>query len=111
MPNSKHLTHGISNLVSLITKTKFGLSPTQRLMQATPTASSHHQKIAEGQQDDTQMQGQHEHDIPDNNDNSLVPMQGGGDGGSRTLPLNPPHQQHNYDLPQAQAQAPAGRAP
>jgi hypothetical protein len=27
MPNSKHLTHGISNLVSLITKTKLGLSP------------------------------------------------------------------------------------
>jgi hypothetical protein len=26
MPNSKHLTHGISNLVSLITKTKLGLS-------------------------------------------------------------------------------------
>jgi hypothetical protein len=26
MPNSKHLTHGISNLVSLITKTKPGLS-------------------------------------------------------------------------------------
>jgi hypothetical protein len=26
MPNSKHLTHGISNLVSLITKTKVGLS-------------------------------------------------------------------------------------
>jgi hypothetical protein len=29
MPNSKHLTHGISNLVSLITKTKFGLSVPQ----------------------------------------------------------------------------------
>jgi hypothetical protein len=27
MPNLKHLTHGISNLVSLITKTKLGLSP------------------------------------------------------------------------------------
>jgi hypothetical protein len=26
MPNSKHLTHGISNLVSLITKTKLRLS-------------------------------------------------------------------------------------
>jgi hypothetical protein len=26
MPNSKHLTHDISNLVSLITKTKLGLS-------------------------------------------------------------------------------------
>jgi hypothetical protein len=26
MPTSKHLTHGISNLVSLITKTKLGLS-------------------------------------------------------------------------------------
>jgi hypothetical protein len=26
MPNLKHLTHGISNLVSLITKTKLGLS-------------------------------------------------------------------------------------
>jgi hypothetical protein len=26
MPNSQHLTHGISNLVSLITKTKLGLS-------------------------------------------------------------------------------------
>jgi hypothetical protein len=26
MPNSKHLTYGISNLVSLITKTKLGLS-------------------------------------------------------------------------------------
>jgi hypothetical protein len=26
MPNSKYLTHGISNLVSLITKTKLGLS-------------------------------------------------------------------------------------
>jgi hypothetical protein len=26
IPNSKHLTHGISNLVSLITKTKLGLS-------------------------------------------------------------------------------------
>jgi hypothetical protein len=26
MPNSKHLTHSISNLVSLITKTKLGLS-------------------------------------------------------------------------------------
>jgi hypothetical protein len=26
VPNSKHLTHGISNLVSLITKTKLGLS-------------------------------------------------------------------------------------
>jgi hypothetical protein len=26
MPNSKHLTHGISNLVSLITKTKLELS-------------------------------------------------------------------------------------
>jgi hypothetical protein len=26
MPSSKHLTHGISNLVSLITKTKLGLS-------------------------------------------------------------------------------------
>jgi hypothetical protein len=26
MPNSKHLTHGISDLVSLITKTKLGLS-------------------------------------------------------------------------------------
>jgi uncharacterized membrane protein len=25
MPNSNHLTHGISNLVSLITKTKLGL--------------------------------------------------------------------------------------
>jgi hypothetical protein len=29
MPNSKHLTHGISNLVSLITKTKLGLSTGQ----------------------------------------------------------------------------------
>jgi hypothetical protein len=29
MPNSKHLTHGISNLVSLITKTKLGLSRLQ----------------------------------------------------------------------------------
>jgi hypothetical protein len=29
MPNSKHLTHGISNLVSLITKTKLGLSITK----------------------------------------------------------------------------------
>jgi hypothetical protein len=29
MPNSKHLTHGISNLVSLITKTKLGLSPAE----------------------------------------------------------------------------------
>jgi hypothetical protein len=28
MPNSKHLTHGISNFVSLITKTKIGLSTT-----------------------------------------------------------------------------------
>jgi hypothetical protein len=28
VPNSKHLTHGISNLVSLITKTKLGLSHT-----------------------------------------------------------------------------------
>jgi hypothetical protein len=28
MPNSKYLTHGISNLVSLITKTKLGLSNT-----------------------------------------------------------------------------------
>jgi hypothetical protein len=28
MPNSKHLTHGISNLVSLITKIKLGLSAT-----------------------------------------------------------------------------------
>jgi hypothetical protein len=27
MPNSKHLTHGISNLVSLITKMKLGISP------------------------------------------------------------------------------------
>jgi hypothetical protein len=27
MSNSKHLTHDISNLVSLITKTKLGLSP------------------------------------------------------------------------------------
>jgi hypothetical protein len=27
MPNSKHLTHGISNLVSLITKTKLEISP------------------------------------------------------------------------------------
>jgi hypothetical protein len=26
MPNSKHLTYGINNLVSLITKTKLGLS-------------------------------------------------------------------------------------
>jgi hypothetical protein len=26
MPNSKHLTHGISNLVSLITKIKLGFS-------------------------------------------------------------------------------------
>jgi hypothetical protein len=26
MPNSKYLTHGISNLVSLITKTKLALS-------------------------------------------------------------------------------------
>jgi hypothetical protein len=26
IPNSKYLTHGISNLVSLITKTKLGLS-------------------------------------------------------------------------------------
>jgi hypothetical protein len=26
MPNLKHLTYGISNLVSLITKTKLGLS-------------------------------------------------------------------------------------
>jgi hypothetical protein len=26
MPNLNHLTHGISNLVSLITKTKLGLS-------------------------------------------------------------------------------------
>jgi hypothetical protein len=32
VPNSKHLTHGISNLVSLITKTKLGLS-TVRLIQ------------------------------------------------------------------------------
>jgi hypothetical protein len=33
MPNSKHLTHGISNLVSLITKTKLGLSdPYQTFM-------------------------------------------------------------------------------
>jgi predicted component of type VI protein secretion system len=29
MPNLKHLTHGISNLVSLITKTKLGLSVAQ----------------------------------------------------------------------------------
>jgi hypothetical protein len=28
MPNSNHLTYGISNLVSLITKTKLGLSAT-----------------------------------------------------------------------------------
>jgi hypothetical protein len=28
MPNSKYLTHVISNLVSLITKTKLGLSET-----------------------------------------------------------------------------------
>jgi hypothetical protein len=27
MPNSKHLTHGISNLMSLITKTKLGFQP------------------------------------------------------------------------------------
>jgi hypothetical protein len=31
MPTSKHLTHGISNLVSLITKTKLGLSPMELL--------------------------------------------------------------------------------
>jgi hypothetical protein len=31
MPNSKHLTHGISNLVSLITKTKLGLSTTDQV--------------------------------------------------------------------------------
>jgi hypothetical protein len=43
MPNSKHLTRGISNLVSLITKTKLGLSssPTYLLTKAlnatTPT--------------------------------------------------------------------------
>jgi hypothetical protein len=30
MPNSKYLTHGISNLVSLITKTKLGLSDLYR---------------------------------------------------------------------------------
>jgi hypothetical protein len=29
MPNSIHLTQGISNLVSLITKTKLGLSDTE----------------------------------------------------------------------------------
>jgi hypothetical protein len=32
MPNSKHLTRGISNLMSLITKTKLGLSPLVRLL-------------------------------------------------------------------------------
>jgi hypothetical protein len=31
MPNSKHLTHGISNLVSLITKIKLGTSAMQKL--------------------------------------------------------------------------------
>jgi hypothetical protein len=31
MPNSKHLTHGISNLGSLITKTKLGLSPAHEI--------------------------------------------------------------------------------
>jgi hypothetical protein len=35
MPNSKYLTHGISNLVSLITKTKLGLS--EALKQALTT--------------------------------------------------------------------------
>jgi uncharacterized membrane protein len=30
MPNLNHLTHGISNLISLITKTKLGLSITAR---------------------------------------------------------------------------------
>jgi hypothetical protein len=32
MPNSKHLTHGISNLVSLITKTKLGLSAVEEVL-------------------------------------------------------------------------------
>jgi hypothetical protein len=37
MPNSKHLTHGISNLVSLITKTKLGLSLIWAFHPGTPT--------------------------------------------------------------------------
>jgi hypothetical protein len=38
MPNSKHLTHGISNLVSLITKTKLGLSAALVMELAAPVA-------------------------------------------------------------------------
>jgi hypothetical protein len=33
MPNSKHLTHGITNLMSLITKTKLGLSDSLLMVQ------------------------------------------------------------------------------
>jgi hypothetical protein len=41
MPNSKHLTHGISNLVSLITKTKLGLSDFHSDSIRPPTQQEH----------------------------------------------------------------------
>jgi hypothetical protein len=41
VPNSKHLTHGISNLVSLITKTKLGLSAGRSW-----SSRSHHRRLA-----------------------------------------------------------------
>jgi hypothetical protein len=45
MPNSKHLTHGISNLVSLITKTKLGLSVIQLAKEAGATEENERQWI------------------------------------------------------------------
>jgi hypothetical protein len=42
MPNSKHLTHGISNLVSLITKTKLGLSTISEAVVRETVASNEH---------------------------------------------------------------------
>jgi hypothetical protein len=50
MPNSFHLTHGISNLVSLITKTKLGLSQIYEWVetkgQAHPTPTTHQATVS-----------------------------------------------------------------
>jgi hypothetical protein len=40
MPNSKHLTHGISNLVSLITKTKLRLSHGEAVLESATLAAN-----------------------------------------------------------------------
>jgi hypothetical protein len=51
MPNSKHLTYSINNLVSLITKTKLGLSEKERTKASAlllqPAAMAGEQRVKE----------------------------------------------------------------